>query len=113
MKKLMISFALLSFSFSAYAGTIDSTTQIGGGSYTPSAKVGISIISAATAYSATSCHVSGKNEYGTSGGTGITGTYADTSKIYKSTIPSQEPNATVCIPTEVTSATELPTASWQ
>lgn len=113
MKKMMITLAILAFSTSAYAETIDTTTQIGGGSYTPSAKVGISIMSAATAYSATACHVNGKNQYGTSGGTGITGTYADTSKIYRATIPTQQTDAVVCAPTAVTAATALPTASWQ
>ncbi|MBT0664554.1 hypothetical protein KI809_09610 [Geobacter pelophilus] len=114
MKKVITILAVLCFSTSALAAqSITTTTSIGGGSFTPSAKVGISITSAANSYTATSCHVSGKKEFGSAGGTGITNTLTDTSKIYSKAIPAQQANATVCVPTATNSATAGPDGAWQ
>ena len=92
--------------------TITSSVTIGGGSFTPSSKVGISATASLTSYAAGSCHVSGTNEYGTVGGSGITGSFSDTSKIYYKAIPSQG-TATVGTPTSQTSATTLQGSGWQ
>lgn len=91
--------------------TISGQTSLGSSSFTPSAKVGISITATASAYAATSCHLNGTYEYGTVGGTGTT---QDPSKIYSATIPSQSSTATVGAPDATTTATALPTAAtWQ
>ena len=84
-----------------------------GNSFTPSSKVGISLTSLTNSYAATSCHVSGTYEYGTLGGTGLTGAASDPSKIYQTTIPTQSATATVGAPDATTSATSLPGSGWQ
>jgi hypothetical protein len=56
----------LAFASSAFAvTTVSSSTVIGGGTYAPSAKVTIKVISTAGAYAATSQHLTGKKEFGT------------------------------------------------
>lgn len=105
MKKSTIIFSLvLSLSATAaLAADITTSTTIGGGSFTPSSKVGIKILSTATSYAATSAHVSGTFEYGTVGGAGVTG---DPSKILKKAYTNPA-NATVGTPTAPASATAL------
>lgn len=104
MKKyiLLALVSVLSTSTFAFAGDITGSTTIGSGTFTPSAKVGIKLISAPGSYAATSAHVNGTFEYGTVGGTGVTG---DPSKILKKTIPAQ--SGTVGVPTAPASATAL------
>jgi len=112
--KALLVLAVLSFAATASATTtITGATTIGSSanSFTPSAKVGISITSISTSYVAGSCHVNGTFEYATLGGTGITGTYTDTSKIYKKDIPSQT-GKTVGTPTSQSSATALQGSDW-
>jgi|GEM_PF-3134146 len=110
MKKAFIVIMVIAFSLvssMAFAASITQATTLGLIPYSPSAKVGVSAASANLSYCAASCHVSGSFQYGTCGGSGITGTYNDTAKIYKGTIPTQDANATVCAPTSQTSATSL------
>jgi hypothetical protein len=89
--------------------SITATVTIGNGNtFSPSSKVGISIASIATAYTASSCHLNGTKMYGTVGGAGITGTTNnDPSKIYTTDRPSQATNATVCVPTAQTTGVVL------
>lgn len=97
--------------------TISQTVTIGAGNtFSPSTKVGISMTSISTSYTAGSCHLNGTKEYGTVGGSGITGTYADPSKIYSANIPTQATTNTVGVPTTQSSATALTNAgngTWQ
>ena len=93
--------------------TISTTVTIGSGNtFTPSAKVVISVTSAATSYCAGSAHLNGTKEYGTCGGVGITGTYNDTSKIYAQDYTTTA-NATAATPTSQTSATALQGSNWK
>ena len=107
--KAFILLTIVGFASSAMAtATINASTTIGSGNtFTPSAKVGISITSGTLSYAAGSCHVNGTKEYGTVGGTGLTGTYSDTSKIYIKDIPTQTSGSTSCVPTSQNSATQL------
>lgn len=103
------------FSSAAFAAvSINSTTSIGGGPYTPSTKVGISVLSAPTSYAATACHLNGSLQYGTGGGKDYTD---DPSKIKSSKIEDQASTNTVGVPKTVSSATALPTPTdsngWQ
>ena len=116
-KQILKAFLVLAVVGSASAAmaetTIVGTTMIGAGNtFTPSTKVGISISAVATAYAAGSCHLNGTKEYGTVGGTGITGTYADASKIYTKDIPTQSTTNNVGVPTPQTTATQLQ-GTWQ
>ena len=98
-----------SFASTAFATvTINSSTSIAGGNFTPSSKVGMSVTSSSTSYAVTSCHVSGTFEYGSGGGSTYTG---DPSKIMSATIPTQ--TGSVGVPTATTVATGLPTGvTW-
>ena len=88
----------------AFATTdITTSTTIGGGTFTPSNKVGIKIISTTTSYAGTSAHLSGTFEYGTVGGAGVTG---DPSKILKKAWAAAS-GATIGVPTAPASATAL------
>jgi hypothetical protein len=59
-------FATLAFASSAFAvTTLDTSTVLGGGTYSPSAKVTIKVIAAQNAYAATSQHLNGKKQFGT------------------------------------------------
>lgn len=109
-KTFILLLALCLYATGAFATvSIDTSTTIGGGTFTPSKGVGISIASKATGYAATSCHVNGTFEYGTGGGTTFTG---DASKIVQADIPTQ--TGTIGTPTTVTSDTELPTGvTWK
>ena len=103
-----------SFSSAAFASptVISSSTTIGGGTFAPSTKVGLSAYSASTSYTVTSAHLSGTFQYGSGGGSAYTG---DPTKIMYATIPSQATNATVGAPIPTTSATALPSpasGSW-
>jgi hypothetical protein len=103
-KQLILAFMLtLCSAAAAFAADITTSTTIGNGSFTPSNKVGIKIVSAATSYAATSAHVSGTFEYGTVGGAGVTG---DPSKILKKAYTPAS-GATVGAPTAPASATAL------
>ncbi|OGT98678.1 MAG: hypothetical protein A2X80_01510 [Geobacteraceae bacterium GWB2_52_12] len=106
-KRLLLSIlATLVAASGAFAGDITGSTVIGNGSFTPSNKVGIAIISSATSYAATSAHLSGTFEYGTVGGAGVTG---DPSKILKKAYTSDSTAVTANIgqPTDPASATAL------
>lgn len=113
-KNIIRSFLVLSIvassSLAFAAVSITGSTTIGGASntFTPSAKVGMSLTSTAIAYTATSAHLSGTFQYGTVGGTGTT---QDSSKIYSAPIPTQ--SGTVGAPTATDSAVTLPTGvTW-
>jgi len=117
MRKLIISLtaALVCVAWASVALAVTSitgTVTIGANqSFTPSTKVGISVASTATAYGARSCHLNGTFEYGTVGGTGQT---LDASKIYYQNITAQASTNTVCVPTAVTSATDIgAAANWK
>jgi hypothetical protein len=103
---IAILFGLMTATSASAVTSIDASTTIGGGSFTPSSKVGIRIISTATSYAATSAHVSGTYQYGTVGGAGVTG---DPSKIVKKAIPAQ--SGTVGAPENPASALAL-TGTW-
>jgi len=116
MKKTIFSSVLLlvvlaSASAAMAVVTIEGATTIGSASnsFTPSAKVGLSVTATTIAYAATSCHLNGTLQYGTVGGTG---TAKDASKIYSSAIISQT-GKTIGYPQQTDSATDLPTGSWQ
>lgn len=96
------------FASTAFAVSITSSTTIGGGTYSPSAKVGINVISAPTSYAATSAHLNGSVQYGTGGGTGYVN---DPSKILSKAIPSQA-GLTVGTPSAPTDATTIG-SGWQ
>ena len=115
MKKTIFCSVLMLVVLASASGAMAVTTIIGAttlgnasNSFTPSTKVGISVLSTLTAYAATSCHVNGSYEYGTVGGTGTT---QDPSKIYQATIPAQ--TGSVGVPDAPTSATALGSQSWQ
>ncbi|MFZ4859277.1 MAG: hypothetical protein ACOYL3_23105 [Desulfuromonadaceae bacterium] len=105
MKRNIILAALLGLvsASTVFAATITTSTTIGGGSFTPSAKVGINVVSLSGSYAATSAHVSGTFEYGTVGGTGVTG---DPAKILKKAYTAAS-GATVGAPTAPASAVAL------
>jgi len=111
MKKILIfAIALCLYATGAFAtSSIVSSTTIGGGLFTPSKGVGVSITSIITGYAATSAHLSGTFQYGTGGGTTFTG---DASKILQADIPSQA-SYTVGTPTPTSVSTALPSATWK
>jgi len=83
------------------------STTIGGGTYNPSTKVHVKILSASSSYSASSAHESGTTGYAAGGGTGYAG---DVSKIYSKTCAA---NPCGTDPAVVpASATALPTGTW-
>ena len=95
------------------AGTfwINAPTKIGTASFSPSLKVALCATSISTSYCASAAHVYGDMEYGICVGTGITGSYADTSKIYKE--PYSSGALTSANPTAQWTATQLQGTSWQ
>lgn len=109
-RSLLILAVVASSTVAMATTTITGATTIGSASnsFTPSSKVGISIISTANSYAAAACHVNGTFEYGTVGGSGTT---QDTSKIFSKAIPAQ--TGTIGAPTAQTSATELTGTGWQ
>lgn len=107
---ILLAFALLSAS-SVFAQTniIGGTSlAVGTGVFTPSSKVGILVTSSASSYAAASTHLNATFEYGTVGGTGVTG---DPSKILKKVhaTSAAETTAGYGIPTAPASATALGT----
>lgn len=96
------------FASTSFAGTITGSTTIGGGTYSPSAKVGINLVSAAAAYGATSAHLNGTYEYGTVGGTVAAGN--DPTKILSKAFTTPATN-TVGVP-EAPTAGALPSGTW-
>jgi type IV pilus assembly protein PilA len=90
---------------------INATTSIGAASFSPSSKVAICATSISSSYCAAAAHVYSDTEYGICAGTGITGNYADTSKIYKE--PYSSGALTSANPTAQWSATQLQGTSWQ
>lgn len=111
-KQILKAFLILAVASSASTAmatvTINTTVTVGAGNtFSPSTKVGISMTSIATSYAAGSCHLNGTKEYGTVGGSGVTGTYSDPSKIYVKDIPTQATTNTVGVPTTQTTATSL------
>lgn len=105
MKKLITLVAIMAFfASSAFAAdTISAKTTIGGGDYTPSTKVVLSVISLPTSYAATSAHLNGTFEYGTGGGSAFAG---DASKIVKKAYTTTT-SSLVATPTAPTDATAL------
>jgi hypothetical protein len=82
--------------------TISQTVTIGAGNtFSPSTKVVISVASIPTSYTAASAHLNGTKEYGTAGGTGLTGTNNDPSKIYSRDYTTTT-GSTVATPTSQT-----------
>ena len=110
--KVMLILAIVGCSSMAHATkSINGTVTIGGATntFTPSAKVGMSVTATVAAYTATSCHLNGSFQYGTVGGTGTT---QDASKIYKAPFPSQS-STLYGTPTVTDTAITLPTAvTW-
>lgn len=115
MKKYMIQVLLVAValtfaattSFAANASIIGATS-IGGSPFKPSTKVTLEVTSNATAYTSTSCHLSGSKEYASIGGN-VTG---DASTIFSKDIPAQG-NNTTCNPTDPgTTAGDMPTGTW-
>jgi hypothetical protein len=105
-KKLFLALSLVLCAGSgAFAASITTSTVIGNGTFSPSTKVGIAILSAPTSYAATSAHLSGTFQYGTGGGSAYVG---DASKILKKAIPSQA-SYTVGTPDAPTDATTIGT----
>jgi hypothetical protein len=95
--KLMVTVCCLSFAASAFAvTTIDASTQLGGGTFSPSAKVTIKVIADATAYSVSSQHLNGKKQFAST---------STDPKIYYA-------DAATSGPTAPASATGLPTGTW-
>lgn len=114
-KNIFKAFIFLAISGSATTAmatqTISGTVTIGAGNtFTPSAKVVISVTSAATSYTAASAHLNGTKQYGTVGGANITGSYTDPSKIYVADYTTTA-GSTVATPTSQTSATSL-SGTW-
>jgi len=101
---LVATLLIAGFSSSAFAVEIKAQTTIGGGAFTPSNGVNISIITQATAYAAQSCHMNGTYMYGTGGGANFSG---DPTEIKRTDIPSQSSATTECVVTAPTSATAL------
>ncbi len=112
--KAFLFFAIIGAAPAAMATqTINGTVTIGAGNtFTPSAKVVISITSNSTSYCAGGAHLNGTKEYATVGGTGITGSFTDPSKIYSKDYTTTA-NSTVATPTSQTSATALQGSGWQ
>jgi hypothetical protein len=111
-KQILKAFLVLSVVGSASAAmaaqTISGTVTIGAGNtFTPSAKVVIQIASIETSYTATSAHINGTKEYGTSGGSSLAGSFSDPSKLYTR-------DYSIATPTAQTDAITLqPTTGWQ
>jgi hypothetical protein len=81
--KAILVLAIVGSASAAMAVTsFDGVVTIGSGTFSPSAKVMIKIISQTTSYAATSAHLNGLRAYGTVGGANVTGSYNDPSKIY-------------------------------
>jgi len=113
--KAFLVIAIVAASSAAYAEqTISGTVTIGNGqnTFSPSSKVVISLSSIATSYCAGSAHLNGIVEYGTCGGTGITGTYNDVSKIYSQPYTTTT-GATAGTPTAQSDATQLQGSNWK
>jgi hypothetical protein len=114
-KQILKSFVLLAIVGSAstamaVTSIVGQVTIGSGNTYTPSAKVGIRIISSALSYAASSCHINGTKEFGTTGGTGSA---KDVSKVYSRSIPDQASNTTgVGIPSDPADATDLASGTW-
>jgi hypothetical protein len=114
-KQVLKSFLLLAIVGSAstamaVTSIVGQVTIGAGNTFTPSAKVGIRIISGPLSYAAQSCHINGTKEYGTTGGTGSA---KDVSKIYSKNIPDQASNTTgVGIPGDPADATDLASGTW-
>ena len=116
-KQILKAFLLLSIVGAASTAmatqTIDQTVTIGAGNtFTPSSKVVITLTSIATSYVAGSAHLNGTKEYATCGGSNVTGTYNDVSKIYSEDYTTTS-GSTVATPTSQTSATAMQGTHWQ
>jgi hypothetical protein len=116
MKKTILSSVLLLAVVALAPAAMAATSIIGAttlgsatNSFTPSTKVGLSVISTQTAYAASSCHVNGTFQYGTVGGTGSA---QDASKIYQADIPTGQ-SGDYGKPTDPASATALGSVTWK
>ncbi|MDD5286003.1 MAG: hypothetical protein PHD54_09095 [Desulfuromonadaceae bacterium] len=103
----LLAFALFAAG-SVYAAEIvgGTSTTIGGGSYTPSTKVHISVVSLPASYGATSQHESGTTLYGSGGGTGFA---KDVGKIFTQACATN-PCGTSAPPAPT--ATDLSSGTW-
>lgn len=89
-----------------------SAVTIGNGTFSPSAKVLINIMSIPTSYAATSAHLNGLKQYATVGGANLTGTFTDPSKIY-SKVYATTPGSAVATPDTGLTATSLTGTGWE
>jgi type IV pilus assembly protein PilA len=111
LRTLMESVSVETQSYPTGSYWINLPTAIGTGSFTPSTRVAISATAISTSYCASAAHLNGSREYGTCKGTGITGPYSDTSKIYSE--PYSSGALTSANPTAQFVATQLQGSSWQ
>jgi len=117
-KQILKAFLVLAVVGSASAAmaaqTIDATVTIGAGNtFSPSTKVVLQIASISTSYTATSAHLNGTKEYGTSGGSALAGSYSDPSKVYTRDYTTTTAS-TKATPTPQTDGITLqPTTGWQ
>jgi hypothetical protein len=116
-KQILKAFLVLAVVGSASAAmaaqTISGTVTIGAGNtFTPSTKVVIQIASITTSYTASSAHLNGTKEYGTSGGSSLAGSFSDPSKLYTRDYTTTSAS-TIATPTPQTDAITLqPTTGW-
>ena len=116
-KQILKAFLILAVVGSASAAmaaqTISGTVTIGAGNtFSPSTKVVLQIASIPTSYTATSAHLNGTKEYGTSGGSNLAGSYPDPSKIYTRDYTTTS-GSSIATPTAQTDAITLqPTTGW-
>lgn len=97
------------FASTALAGSITSSTTIGGGTYAPSTKVGVILVSAPASYGATSAHLNGTLQYATVGGAVAAG--SDPTKIVSKAYTTAPGTNTAGIP-DTPTATALPSGTW-
>lgn len=119
-KQILKAFLVLAIVGAASAAmatqTINGECTIGAGNtFTPSTKVVISIASIPTSYTAASAHLNGTKQYGTSGGTGLTGSNNDPSKIYSRDYTTTAGSTVATPATQDTAALTLQPAdtNWQ
>ncbi|SNB45837.1 hypothetical protein [Geobacter sp. DSM 9736] len=78
------------FAASAFAVDITTSTTIGGGVFAPSKNVTLKVSATTTSYAATSQNSQGSKQFGTVGGTGVTG---DPTKILSKAAVADGPDA--------------------
>lgn len=116
-KQILKAFLVLAVVGSASAAmaaqTINGTVTIGAGNtFSPSTKVVLQIASIATSYTAASAHLNGTKEYGTSGGTGLTGSFSDPSKIYSRDYTTTAGSSVATTDAQTDALALQPTTGW-